>query len=56
MSDKKIRKMKKAVADMIADPEKFKRETLEAARREHPDMTEEQLKKSWELVEKTFGL
>lgn len=46
----------KVIADMIADPEKFKRETKAQALKDNPKLTDEQLEASWRQVAHQFGL
>jgi hypothetical protein len=45
-----------SIRDLLAYPEEFKRKSDEEARKEHPEMTEEQLRASWDVVAHLFGL
>jgi hypothetical protein len=45
-----------SIRDLLAYPEEFKRRSDEAARRDAPWMTEEQLEASWDVVVHLFGL
>jgi hypothetical protein len=44
------------IDDIIANPETYKQLTYEAARREHPEMTEEQHEAEWQYVKQLLGL
>jgi hypothetical protein len=43
-------------ADLKANPDKYRKEWDDEARKEHPDMTEEQLQASWDQLADQFGL
>jgi len=45
-----------SIRDLLAYPEEFKRKSDETARKEHPEMTEEQLQASWDVAAHLFGL
>jgi hypothetical protein len=45
-----------SIRDLLAYPEEFKRKSDEEALKEHPEMTEEQLLASWDVVAHLFGL
>jgi hypothetical protein len=42
--------------ELVADPEKFRRQWDEEAKRENPDMTQEQLDAAWQQLAQQFGL
>ena len=42
--------------DLLADPEKYKRELDEQSRRERPDMTDAQREAEWQFIVQQFGL
>jgi hypothetical protein len=44
------------VADLIAQPEKYRREWGEQARRENPQMTDEQIEAAWDQLAEQMGL
>jgi hypothetical protein len=45
-----------SIRDLLAYPEEFERKSDEAARRDAPWMTEEQLEASWDVLAHLFGL
>jgi hypothetical protein len=48
--------LSKAVDEILADPEAFRKECDERARAENPHLTQEQLDASWAQVAEQFGL
>lgn len=46
----------KVIREMVADPDKVKREMRENALRENPKLTEEQIEAAWRQVAQQFGL
>jgi hypothetical protein len=55
MAKKKVDRQA-VIADMIANPEKWRKKSEAAARREHPEMTREQMDASWDQVKHQLGL
>jgi hypothetical protein len=49
-----LEKMDKFFEDFLADPEKYKKKWTEEARKEHPNMTDEQLEGAWAQLESQF--
>lgn len=53
MTDEERRKI---IQQIVDEPERFKREWLEKAKRENPTMTDAQVRASWEQFADQFGL
>lgn len=45
-----------AIADFLADPQKYKKLWFEEIRREYPHWTDLQLETSWALLARTVGV
>lgn len=45
-----------SIEEILSDVERYRRESDEKTRRENPHLTEEQVRASWLIVEKTLGL
>lgn len=56
MSGQTDQELDDMIADMKANPEKYRLEADAEARRANPHMTQEQLDASWEQVKESFGL
>ena len=51
-----LKKMTAAIRDIIDNTEKYKKKWDAKARKDYPEMTEEQLQASWDQLAHQFGL